>query len=460
MKKLILLSLAFLAWQTTALADGAEHSWPNWRGPIHTGVSPHGDPPTTWSEKENVRFKVEIPGRGLASPIVWDDRIFLLTTIAGDDSAYEASQEAAAEAMKKREWPPKVQPVKQRFVVMALSRQDGSVLWQKTAIEQVPSESHYPDSSWASGSPITDGERLFAHFGSNGLFAYDLDGNLLWQKDLGDMTTRSGFGEGSSPALHGDWLIVNWDHEDESFIVGLDAKTGEERWRTARPDEVTSWATPLVVSLGDKAQVVVPGTGFSRGYDLKNGTELWKLSGMTVNVIPSPVELDGVVYLTSGYRGNMLQAVALERAHGEIATEAKEGSALLWSHDRHTPYVPSVLLYDDQLYFLKHFKSILSCLDAASGKVIYTEERLPGLTNVYASPVGAAGRVYIVGRDGKAVVFKHGKTLEILAENVLDDGFDATPAIVGDEILLRGRRYLYSLAADKPPVPPPAAKGR
>jgi outer membrane protein assembly factor BamB len=442
MKRLLIAILTTALWTPTIFADKADRYWPQWRGPLATGVAPHGDPPVTWSEEKNVRFKVPIPGRGLASPIVWGKRIFLLTTVAADGDAYEASQQAAAETLEREEWPPKVEPVTQRFVVMALSRRDGRVLWQRTAAETTPHESHYPDSSWASASPLTDGKRLYAYFGSNGLFAYDLRGKLLWQKDLGDMTTRNGFGEGASPAVFGDTLVVVWDHEGDSFLVGLDAGTGTERWRTPRPDEPTSWATPLIVDHGGRPQVVVPATGKSRGYDLETGEELWSAGGMTVNVIPSPVHRDGVVYLMSGYRGNMAQAVDLAKARGDVT----DGDAIRWSHDRHTPYVPSPILYGDRLYFLKRFNNVLTCLDADTGEVIYTEERLEGVDNVYASPVGADGRIYVVSREGATTVFEHGDRLEVLATNRLDDGFEASPAIVGDEIYLRGREYLYAIS--------------
>lgn len=432
--------------------------WPQWRGPNHDGTAPGADPPVTWSEDENVRFKVRLPGSGLASPVVYGDRIFLLATEAADEAAYAESRKKAQEVLERKEWPPAVQPVAQRFLVLALSTKDGSEVWRRTAAERVPHESHYIDSSWASASPVTDGDVLLAQFGSNGLYAFDLDGKPLWDVDLGDMRTRRGFGEGSSPVIHGDRVIVNWDHEDDSFIVALDKNTGKELWRTARPGEVSSWATPLVVEHGGRAQVIVPGTGKSRGYDLKTGKEIWSLGGMTVNAIPTPVHRDGVVYLTSGYRGQILQAVDLSRAKGEL-----EGTdAVRFVHERHTPYVPSPLLYGDRLYFVKHFKNILTVLDAATGEVRYTEVRLPGISNVYASPVGAAGRVYFVGRGGNAVVLKHGDAFEVLAENELDDGFDASPAIVGDTIYLRGREFLYALTAgeSRGGNKPPEASGK
>lgn len=439
------------------LAGAATADWQRWRGPEHNGTAPDAEPPIHWSEEKNVRFKVDLPGRGLASPIVVGERIYLLSAVAADSDAYARSQEAAAEKLRKQEWPPSVDPVPQRFVISARSTRDGALIWQRTAAERVPHESHYIDSSWASASPVSDGEILLAQFGSNGLFAYDLDGDFLWQVDLGDMRTRSGFGEGSSPAIFGDTVVVNWDHEDDSFIVALERMTGKELWRTARPDEVSSWATPLVVAPDEhyqgKTQVIVPATGKSRGYDLATGKEIWGLSGMTVNAIPTPVYKDGVVYLMSGYAGQMLQAVDLTKAQGDL-----EGTeAVRFVHERHTPYVPSPLLYGDRLYFLKHFKNILTVLDAGTGDVIYTEKRLPGVGNVYASPVGADGRVYFLSRDGHAVVLADGDSFEVLAENDLDDGFDASPALVGDTLYLRGRHHLYALTTL--PEPPSATSG-
>jgi len=399
-----------------AAADPADY-WPSFRGPLSTGVAPRAAPPLTWSEGENLRFKVPIPGRGLASPVVWEDRVYLLTAVEGEDRS-------------------------QRFMVLALSREDGSVLWERVATEAVPAEGHHRDNSWASASPVTDGRRLIAHFGSQGTFAYDLEGQPLWQIDLGEMTTRNEFGEASSPALWDDWVIVNWDHEGDSFVVALDADTGELRWKVERPGEVSSWSTPLIVEGEGGPQVVIASTGRSRGYELATGRELWSIGGMTVNVIPTPVEAEGVIYLTSGFRGHVLQALDLARAKGDL-----EGSeALLWTYDRDTPYVPTPLLAGGRLYFLKVFGNILTVLDARSGEALVEATRLEALHNVYASPVAAAGRVYFFDRDGHAVVLAEGEPLRVLAENTLDDGVEATPALVGGEIFVRSHEYLYCIA--------------
>jgi outer membrane protein assembly factor BamB len=422
--------------------EGAFDHWPTWRGPTGNGVSPDGTPPLHWGESENVRWKVALPGLGSASPIVWGDRIYVLSASPADPAALAAQHDAARKAREGGERPPRATPIEHSFIVSALSRQDGSVVWQRTVLNQVPHEGHHPDNTWASGSPVTDGEVLVAHFGSRGTFAFDLDGNPLWQKDLGDMQTRMGFGEGTTPALYEDRVIINWDHEGDSFIVALDKTSGQELWRQSR-EEVTSWATPLVVEVDGRAQVIVPATGRSRAYDVETGEEIWSLAGMTLNTIPSPIYEDGVLYLTSGFRGNMFQAIALEGAAGEL-----EGTDhLLWSFDRDTPYVPSALLYGGQLYFFKRFGNVLTSLAPEDGSVVY-QVRVEGVTNVWASPIGAAGRIYFIGRDGAAAVIAPGPEFRVLATNRLDDRFDATPAIVDNEMYLRGRNYLYCIAED------------
>ncbi len=330
----------------------------------------------------------------------------------------------------------------QEFVILALSRDDGSVLWQQTARQEMPHEGAHPNGTWASNSAVTDGVHVYAFFGSRGLYCYDVDGNLKWEKDLGDMTIRLGFGEGASPALAGDKLIVNWDHEGQSFIVALDKSTGEEIWRRER-NELTSWTTPIIVEHDGRHQIITSATNRVRSYDLDTGELIWEGSGVTMNAIPSPVAADGFVYLTSGFMGNALRAIRLDMARGDISRSA----AVVWERDRDTPYVPSPLLYGDNLYILKTNSAILSSVDAKTGEVNYGPLRLEGLAEVFASPVGAADRVYIVGRDGSTLVIQNGREFEVLARNSLDDGFDASPAIVDQEIYMRGYRFLYRISA-------------
>jgi outer membrane protein assembly factor BamB len=443
MKNCVFLAVAFLMLANVVQASEPsaefQRNWPQWRGPHATGVAPHANPPLEWSADKNMRWKIEIPGQGHASPVIWGDQIFILTAVETEEAgASSSAQEAPAEGRRGRG----VSNDKiHQFNILSVSRKDGKTLWQKTAIEALPHEGTHNDGSWASNSPVTDGEVLVASFGSRGIFCYDLKGNLKWQTDLGDMSTRNGFGEGSSPALYGDKLVVNWDHEGPSFIVVFDKKTGKEMWKLDR-DEPTSWSTPLVINHNGTPQVIVNATNRVRSYDLNTGKILWESSGMTVNAIPSPVHEDGMVYVMSGFRGSALQAIRLAEASGHI----NDTPAIVWQHGSDTPYVPSPLLYDDHLYFLKVNTAILSSFNASSGKPNYEPQRLEGLTNIYASPVGAAGRVYITSRNGATLVLKNGPQFEILATNQLDDDFEASAAVVDQELYLRGKQTLYCIA--------------
>ena len=251
--------------------------------------------------------------------------------------------------------------------------------------------------------------------------------------------------KGVHPVLYGETIIVNWDHEGQSFIIALDKKTGQEHWKVNR-DEPTSWSTPIVVEHNGRPQVITSATNATRGYNLATGELIWECGGMTMNTIPSPVSAKGMVYVTSGFRGNALQAIHLASAFGDISGNEK---AVAWEYHRDTPYTPSPLLYGDKLYFLKRNDSILSCFNASTGQAYYGPQRMEGIEgNVFASPVGAANRVYLSGGNGTTLVIKHGPQFEVIAQNVLDSSFTASPAIVDNEIYLRGDKYLYCIATN------------
>jgi len=409
----------------------AEQYWPQWRGPYATGASKTANPPAEWSETKNIRWKTEIPGRGSSSPVLWGDKLFVLTAIPAGTRGGASHQPRGG-----------IQPRDvHQFVVMALDRRTGTIAWQRTAREARPHEaSHQDNGTWASSSAITDGRRVFAYFESEGLYAYDMNGTPLWEKDLGDKTMRNEFGEGSTPVLYKDRIVIVWDHQGPSFVVALDATTGQEVWRSERK-EIDSWATPLVVEHDGRAQVVTSGMNRLRSYDLETGRIVWESEGVTMNPIPSPVAENGMVFVTSGFRGNRLKAIRIDAARGDISGTP----AIAWSLDHDTPYVPSPLLYQGILYFLKTNSGVLSAYDAATGNPHYALQRLEDVPNVFASPVAAQGRVYIPGRDGTTIVIKHGPSYEVIAKNTLDDGFDASPALAGDTIYLRGYKYLYAI---------------
>jgi outer membrane protein assembly factor BamB len=383
---------------------------------------------------------VAIPGKGSSTPIVWKDLVILTTAIPVEGAPAEAAPQPAS---GRRSWMRGVEPTVATFVVMAINRRDGGTIWQKTVREERPHEGTHGTGTWASNSPVTDGEHIYAYFGSRGLYCFDMDGNLKWEKDFGDMNKKMSFGEGSSPALHGDRIVILWDHEGSSFVTALDKKTGKELWKKDR-DETTSWSSPFVVKNGGVEQVVTSATNRIRSYDLSDGRLIWECDGMTSNAIPTPVTLDGVLYAMSGFRGNALLAIRLQGARGDIS----DSDAIVWQHDRDTPYTPSPLLYGDALYFLKSNSGILSRFDARTGEPHFTQ-RLEDVGTVYASPVGAAGRVYVTDREGNTAVLSHGPKFEVLTTNSLDDGFDASAVVVGDQILLRGHKNLYCISEVK-----------
>lgn len=432
----LLAGLAGASFAADAPPRDAARFWPQWRGPLGTGEAAHARPPLEWSETNNVRWKVEVPGLGSSSPVVWGDLVIVTTAVP----LAKALPKPAASAPPAGFAHPAVSPPEAAlaFEVLAYQRADGRLRWRRTVREEFPHEGTHKDGTFASASAVTDGERIYAFFGSRGLYALDMKGNIAWQKDLGDMTVKLGFGEGASPALHGDRLVVTWDHEGDSFLAAFDTRTGREVWRTPR-EEKTTWATPVVVVHG-KPQVVTAASNRVRAYGLDDGKLLWDAPGLTPNTIPTPVHADGLVYLTAGFRGNALMAVKLAEAKGDLGA----GRAIAWRYDRDTPYVPSPLLYRGGLYFLKHNSGILTRLDAKTGEKHFTG-RVATLESVYASPVAADGRVYVVDRGGTTAVLEAGPSLKVLAVNTLADGFDASPALVDGALYLRGRRHLYAI---------------
>ncbi len=441
MKKIAVLVVFAFVFSSLFFAAGKypdfEKNWHQWRGPYMTGVSPEGNPPLEWSETKNIKWKIAIPGKGHASPVIWEDLIFILTAVETDKDT-QAVEESGSRQEGYRGMPVNRTTKIHKFVIFAINRHDGKILWQRTVKEETPQEGTHEMGSWASHSPVTDGEHVYAYFGSRGLFCFDMKGNLKWERDFGQLNKRMNFGEGSSPALYEDRIIVNWDHEGQSFIIALDKQTGKDIWKVDR-DEGTSWATPLVVENDGKLQVVTSATKLVRSYDFTTGKLIWECSGMTQNAIPSPLASDGMLYVMSGFRGNALLAIDLSKAKGDIVNT----DAIVWQHDKDTPYAPSGMLYDGKLYFLRSNNGILSCFDARTGKDYYSGQRLEGMGNVFASPVGAQDRVYVVGQKGTMYVIKHGPEFEILAKNTLDDNFSASPAIVGNTLYLRGYKNLY-----------------
>jgi outer membrane protein assembly factor BamB len=422
----------------TVKASSAEfdRNWPQWRGPRASGVAPLADPPVTWSETNNLRWKIALPGKGHSTPVVWGDRVFLTAAVPVGDAQKPVYDHAPGTHDNV--------PVTHRhqFVVFAIDRRDGRIVWKKILREEFPHEGGHETGSLASNSPITDGEHLYAFLGSRGLYCLGLDGGVKWQKDLGRMNTLHAHGEGSSPVLLGDKLVVCWDHEGDSWLHAFDKRTGRQLWKVAR-DEKTSWSTPLVVEHEGRRQIVVSATKRVRGYDPATGAQLWECAGLTDNVVSSPVYWRGMVFAGNSYHQQSMVAIRLAGARGDITGSDR----VAWKLNRLTPYVSSPLMYDDTLYFLRHNQNVLSRLEPASGQPRGEPLRLEGIRDfIFASPVGAAGRIYVTGRDGVTVVLRHDRENAVLAVNRLEDSFSASAALVDRELYLRGERFLYCLA--------------
>lgn len=402
---------------------GAEGAWPQWRGANFDGMAPDSETPSKWSETENLSWKVAIPGKGHSTPIIWGDRIFLHSAVPSGSGQARGTLD---------------------FVVICIDRESGDTRWQKTVQRAKPHEGYHRQyGSYASASPITDGERVYSFFGSRGLYCLTMDGEPVWEKDFGgvQMRMRHSFGEGTSPALYGDTLVMHFDdNSGASFIVAVDKKTGDEIWKVKR-DEISSWSTPRIIEHEGRAQVIVAATSFVRSYDLETGEVIWKCAGLGTNVIPIPQISHGNVIVMSGHRRPAMFAIELGGSGDLTGTDAVK-----WSIDKGMPYTPSPLMYGDDMYFINR-RGLVSCVDTATGEPHYLMERLPNAYSFKASPTASKGKIYLATEQGDVVVIKPGPKLEVLAINSHDEFFVASPAIAGDELFLRGDKHLFRITS-------------
>ncbi len=445
MKKRYFAFVAILCWLASGVTSAqiSLTHWAEWRGPFLNGMA-RGDAPTVWSDTKNIKWKAEIPGRGHSTPIVWGDKIFLTTAVP--------TKPQAAPAESNQTGPRRGGPgggaganIEHRFEVICINRKTGKVVWQKTARVATPHEGyHRAYGSFASNSPITDGKHVYAFFGSRGIYCYDMNGKLVWEKDLGvQMRMRLQFGEGVAPALDGERIILTFDQESDSFVVALDKRTGKELWRAAR-DERSSWSTPLIIEHAGRRQVVVSATSKVRSYDIQTGKVIWECAGLGSNVIPAPVYHNGVVYVMSGHRDPRLMAIKLGREGDLTGTDA-----VLWSHTRGISYTLSPVLHEGKLYVVTDSGQV-SCFNIATGEPYYHQVRLPRPYNFKASPVGANGKLYLATEEGDVIVAKMGEKLEVISTNKLEDQvFLASPVIVEGELFLRSQNTLYCISESK-----------
>ena len=418
--------------------DTGNVNWPSWRGALANGTAINANPPIVWDENNNIRWKTALPGKGHSTPVVWEGIVYIT-------SAEGFGEEAVPERVNAKGAHGNLMSVqKQKLFVMAIDLSTGKRLWETIVREVMPHEGGYRSASFASQSPVTDGKFVYASFGSHGIYCLNTKGEMQWQKDLGQMHTKHAHGEGSSPVLYNNTLFVNWDHQAQSFMVAIDAQTGDEKWKVLR-DENTSWASPIIIHYEDKPQLIISGTKRIRSYDVLSGKMIWQCGGLSDNVVASPVYGDGVLICGSSYNFKSMISIEISKAIGDITGSG----AVLWQRKQQTPYVPSPLLYEKYVYFLRHYQGVLSQVDIYTGKTVGGPYRLKGIRDVYSSPIGAGNRIYVTDLNGTTAVLSHGPQCEILAMNKLNDSFSASAVAVGKVLLLRGERSIYCIENDK-----------
>jgi outer membrane protein assembly factor BamB len=434
---------ALLAVLLAAPLSAAEN-WPGWRGPGGTGISSEETFPVEWNES-NVRWKTPIPGRGHSSPVVWGDRIFLTTSIEGDVvPGREKKPEHDLGGGQIFVHPDMVShDRRQTMKVFALDAKSGAVLWERTAYEGPLADGRHRKSSFASATPVTDGEIVVANFGTEGLYAYGVDGEVKWKQDLGEIRTL-GLGYATSPVMQGDLVFVQCDEDtgERSFIAAFDKKTGREVWRQSRPVQ-SSWATPVVVD----GQLVAAGTEFIIAYEPKTGAELWRTKGVGSNTIPSPVYGHGLIYMTAGYPSKSVLAIKPVGSAGLQACGPGLqacGADISWTYARGTAYVTSPILVGDILY-LSTDRGIITALDAKTGEIKYEGGRVPVPATFTASMVAFGDKILQSSEDGDVFVIQAGPEHKVVTTNRLGEPIYASPALSNGTIYIRGEQHLYAI---------------
>ncbi len=419
----------------------AQDTWPQFRGQGAAGVSDAPSLPDTWDQKRNVVWQVDVRGRGWSSPIVWGDKIFL-TGVVNDKTP------APRKGLYIQDLYGKIPPGEHQWVISCLDWNTGKLLWERIAHKGLPEQTIHLKNTYASETPVTDGERVYAYFGNLGLFCYDMHGKELWARKWGAFKTRMGWGTGASPVLHGDRVYIVNDNEERSFLVALDKVSGKEIWRVER-DEKSNWSTPFIWDNGTRTEIVTAGTGKVRSYDL-DGKLLWHFSGMSDITIPTPCTRHGLLYVSSGYiLGGLRPVYAIKPgAAGDISLPkgATSNEHIAWCQRGAAAYHPSPVVYGDFLYVL-YDKGFFACYDARTGKEVYGKQRIdPNSDKFTASPWAYGGKIFCLSEDGETYVIKAGPRFEVLGKNSLDEMCLATPAIARDSLIVRTASKLYRIA--------------
>jgi len=436
--------LCIAAWLVASTTLSAQN-WPSFRGAGAAGVADGSPTAVKWDAVtgENVLWKTPVPGVAVSSPIVWGDRVFVSTAVSSDASSGIRTglygDVEPAKDVSKHTWK-----------IVALDKRSGKVLWERVAHEGIPRTKRHPKSSQATATPVTDGQRVVVSFGSEGLYAYDLDGKLLWKRDLGVLNAGWFYdpdyewGIGSSPIIWKHLVIVQCDIQKSSFIAAFDVATGQPAWRTAR-EEIPSWSTPAIFEHDGRTELVTQATTFTRGYDPATGKELWRLSGNSEITIPTPVVGPGFIIVTNGYRGVQPIYAIKPGASGDITPKdgQTQGPFISWSTNRGGPYIPTPVIYRDHLYVVQ-VNGVLAAYDVRTGQRVY-QERVGAGGSFSASPVAADGKLYLSSEDGDVFVVKAGPVFELLASNRVGQVLMATPAISDGILFIRGLKDVIAI---------------
>jgi outer membrane protein assembly factor BamB len=418
----------------------AQENWPQFRGP-NAGVVDDDILPTAWSTTENVAWAVDIPGRAWSSPIVWGDRVFVTSvTVTADDETPKKGLYLGGDRDK-----PSAEV--RRWMVYCIDFNSGKILWEKCPHQGAPERPKHLKNSYASETPVTDGQRLYVYFGSIGLFCYDLDGKQLWSKQFGSPKMRGNWGTAASPVLYKDRLYIVNDNEERSFIVALDKKTGEQIWRVDR-DEKSNWATPYIWENKQRTEIITSGTDRIRSYSL-DGELLWELGGASAITIPTPFAKNGLLYVTSGFVADRKRPLFAIKpgAHGDITLNDDQNSNqyIAWCQKQAGPYNPSPIGYGDYLYVL-YDRGVLSCFDARTGNEIYSRKKIAAGANAFtSSPWANDGKIFCLSEDGETFVVQAGPEFKVLESNKLNEMCMATPAAVRGSLIIRTISKLYRI---------------
>ena len=427
--------------RSSAFVDD-DANWPQWRGPGASGVSDEKNLPTEWSESQNVVWKAEIPGRGHSSPVIWGKKVFLTTSIEGP---VVPGAKAVTHTRRGQVY---VHPDsvggdhRYTIKILCLDRDTGRNLWERVAYDGPVYDDRHRKNTFASATPVTDGKYVWTFFDAEGVYCYDFDGKLVWKTSLGKFA-KMGMGNGMSPVLYENLLILQCDQEDGgkgSFLAALDKVTGKEVWRVQRTQRKT-WATPVLVRTPKRVELIASGAESTVSYDPATGKELWHADGVISHAIPSAVTGHGMVFVSGGSSGQPKLAIAIRLGGSGDLTGT---SYVVWKYNKGTAYVPSPILYGDYLYLMTD-GGILTCLDARTGEVKYEGGRVPVPATFTSSPVAFDDKILITSEDGDTFVIRAGPKYEVIRTNSLGEPVFASIAICGGRLFIRGAKHLYCI---------------